>query len=121
MVFRRALLGAAAVILALQLYGLARWIDDAGGLGQAVSRSWHLLRSDAMLQVVVADLLLIAAAVLVALWRDASRRSWTVANRLLLVLAFTVLGSPVLLAYLAARPGPAVRPPAPQHPVHDRL
>ena len=102
---RGALVVLAIAFLAWEAYGAVRWVADAGGVGAAARQFWVRLRDDWMLLIVVSDHLLLAGIALVILWMDATRQAWTLAQRVLLALAFIALGSPVVLGYLAWRLG----------------
>ena len=102
---RSALLLGAGLFLTWEAYGAIRWVLDAGGIGPAAARFWTLLGSDWMILLFVTDHLVLAAIVLVLLWLDAVNRAWPLPRRMLLTMAFIALGSPVVLAYLAWRPG----------------
>jgi hypothetical protein len=104
-IVRRALLIGAVLFLAWELFGAVQWLRQTGGVGPGSDHLWQTLRSDWMALIVVSDHLVIATAVLVGLWLDATSLGWRVSRRLLLALAFVALGSPTLLAYLAWRMG----------------
>jgi hypothetical protein len=99
------LAASAALFFAWEVYAVMRWVHDAGGIGNAFGHFWAALSSDWMALIVVSDHLVIAAAVLVALWIDTTRLGWLVRGRALLAITFVLLGSPALLVYLAWRMG----------------
>jgi GNAT superfamily N-acetyltransferase len=104
-IVRRGLLILAAGFLAWELFAVVHWYRQTGGLGPGFTHLWQTLRSDWMALIVVSDHLVIASAVLVGLWLDATHLEWPTSRRVLLALAFVALGSPTLLTYLAWRVG----------------
>jgi hypothetical protein len=94
------LLVLAFAFLAWELVAVILWVRQSGGLPHAPGHFWQALRSDWMALLVVSDHLLVAGTVLVALWIDAKRMGWQLSRRWGLVVAFVVLGSPAMLAYL---------------------
>jgi hypothetical protein len=78
-------------------------VRQAGGVGAAPGHFWDAIQADWMALIVVSDHLVIAGAVLVALWIDAARQGWPHGRRGALAAAFVALGTPTLLAYLAWR------------------
>jgi hypothetical protein len=99
------LLALAFVFLVWEVSATVRWLRQAGGLGPAFDHLRATLGTDWMALVVVSDHLVIAGAVLIALWIDARRVGWLLRQRVLLAIAFVALGSPTLLVYLAWRIG----------------
>jgi hypothetical protein len=95
----------ALAFAAWELAAAVLWVRQSGGLTQAPGHFWHRIRSDWLALVVVSDHLMVAGAVLVALWLDARRTEWRASGRVGLAIAFVALGSPVMLAYLAWRLG----------------
>jgi hypothetical protein len=93
----------AGLFLVWEVYAAVRWIEQTGGVIQGLGHLWQVLRSDWMALIVVSDHLVIAAAVLLGLWLDATRQGWRLSRRVLLALAFVALGSPALLLYVAWR------------------
>jgi len=104
---RLLLVASAFFFLIWEAYAALRWIGQAGGIRPAAAHFWNTLRSDWMTLIVVSDHLVIAGAVLIALWVDATRLGWLLRRRVLLTIAFVGLGSPTLLVYLAWRIGPS--------------
>lgn len=104
-VLRRALVLMAAGFLAFEIYGAVQWLRQPGGVGAGLESFARAVGSDWAALVTVADLLLVGAVVLMALWLDAARQGWSAGRRVLLALAFAALGSPVLLTYIAWRLG----------------
>lgn len=100
---RAGLVLVAGLFLLWEGYGAIRWLQEAGDIGSALDHLWRTLHSDWMARVAVSDLLIIAAVALAGLWIDSARQGWPPARRVLLAAGFVVLGSPVLLFYLAWR------------------
>jgi hypothetical protein len=93
----------AGLFLLWELYAAIRWLGQTGGVIQGFEHLWGVLRRDWMALIVVSDHLVIAGAVLIGLWLDATRMGWRISRRLLLALAFVAVGSPALLLYVAWR------------------
>lgn len=102
---RSVLTALAALFLAWEIYAAVRWVREAGGVGRAFEHFWASLSSDWMALIVVSDHLVIAGAVLIALWIDATRLGWLLRQRVCMAIAFVALGSPALLIYVAWRMG----------------
>jgi dipeptide/tripeptide permease len=106
-----ALILGAVLFFLWEAYAAMAWVIQAGGIGPGFHQFWRAVQSDWMVRIVVSDHLVIAGVVLIGLWLDTARRRWSRKSRMLLALAFVVLGSPTLLGYLAGRlgKGPNVR------------
>lgn len=105
-------LAAAGVMAAWVAAGTALWLRQGGGPGGAISRTWSAWTSDWMTILFLTDMAVLALLCLLWMCADMGRRGVPVGRRVLWVAATAVIGSPVLLLYLARR-GRGERPGSP--------
>jgi hypothetical protein len=86
-----------------EVLGVALWLRDEGGPRPALAHFAATATGDWMNLLWLTDGAMFILLAAVWLWRDTGRRRWSPAPRAGVLAAMLVLGSPVLLAYLARR------------------
>jgi hypothetical protein len=86
----------------------ARWLGS-DGLRAGLTHAWSSLRQDGLVLLVFVDMGVFALAALVWLARDLQARTLSRQQRASWFVATMLIGSPVLLTYLAFRPSHAER------------
>jgi hypothetical protein len=110
---RAGLLAAAAAFFVWENVAAALWLRAHGTLAAGLSHAWAALRDDWLVLLVFTDACVFALCALVWLARDLRSGGAAPGRRALWLAAAVVLGSPVLLVYLARRtPAGGVSPSA---------
>ena len=81
----------------------AFWLRAPGGVAAGLGHAWAALRQDWLVLLVLSDACVFSLCALVWLWRDLARERTGRSARTLWFAAALLLGSPVLLVYLARR------------------
>lgn len=104
---RVSLLVAAALFFVWENVAAARWLAAHDGLGAGLAHAWATLRQDALVLLVWTDLAVFALLAIAWLARDTRARALSPARRAGWLVGTVLIGSPVLLTYLAFRPAPS--------------